>query len=85
LGGIINKQESLEVVIRSVVHEKASSRQGWKTMRGYEVSLVVVVINSTWETAVTSVINPSVNATTKLSTIAKICKYRSLHEGIVLF
>ncbi len=101
------------MVIRSVVHEKASSRQGWKTMRGYEVNLVVVVTNSTWETAITkqgwktmrgyevslvvvvtnstweiaitSVISPSINATTKLSTIAKIRKYRRLHEGIILF
>jgi hypothetical protein len=35
----------LEVVIRGVVHEKASLRQGWKTMKGNEVSLVVMVIN----------------------------------------
>jgi hypothetical protein len=73
------------VVIRSVVHEKASSRQGWKTMRGDEVSLVVVVTNLTWETIVTSVISPSIGVITKLSTIAKFCKYERFHEGTILF
>jgi hypothetical protein len=73
------------VVIRSVVHEKAKWRQGWKTMRGDEVSLVVVVTNLTWETIVTSVINPSIGVVTKLNTIAKICKYKRFHEGTVLF
>ncbi len=73
------------MVIRSVVHEKASSRQGWKTMRQDEVSLVVVVTNLTWETIVTSVISPSIGVVTKLSTIAKICKYKRFHEGTILF
>jgi hypothetical protein len=73
------------VVIRSLVHEKASSRQGWKTMKGDEVSLVMVVTNSTWETTVTSVISPSVGATMKFNTIVKIHKYRRLHEGTTLF
>ncbi len=73
------------MVIRSVVHEMASSRQGWKTMRGDEVSLVVVVTNLTWETIVTSVISPSIGVVTKLSTIVKICKYKRFHEGTILF
>jgi len=41
----------------------------------------VVVINPTWETMALSVINRPVGATMELSTIAKIHKYRGLHEG----
>jgi hypothetical protein len=54
-------------------------------MRRYEVSLVVVVTNLTCETIVTSVISPSIGVVTKLSTIAKICKYNRFHEGTILF
>jgi hypothetical protein len=50
-----------------------------------EVSLVVVVTNLTWEIIVTSVISPSINVATKLSTIAKIFKYKRFHEGTILF
>jgi hypothetical protein len=41
----------------------------------------VVVINSTWETVVTSVICRPIGATAKFSVIVNIRKYRRLHEG----
>jgi hypothetical protein len=41
----------------------------------------VVVIELTWETTISNVINRPTNATTELSTIIKTHKYRRLHEG----
>jgi len=41
----------------------------------------VVVINLTWEMVVSNVISQLIGATTKLSTIVKIYKYRGLHIG----
>jgi hypothetical protein len=40
----------------------------------------VVVINPTWKTVVTSVINWPTGAATKLSIITKIHKYRKFHD-----
>jgi hypothetical protein len=41
----------------------------------------VVIIDPTWETMASNVISQLVGATMKLSAIAKIYKYRGLHEG----
>ncbi len=41
----------------------------------------VVVIDPMWETVALSVISQLVGAIAKLSAIAKICKYKGLHEG----
>jgi hypothetical protein len=40
-----------------------------------------VVINLTWEIVALSVINQLISIVVKLNAIAKICKYRGLHEG----
>jgi hypothetical protein len=40
----------------------------------------VVVIDSTWETLVTNAINQPIGVVAKLNAIAKIHKYRGLHE-----
>ncbi len=40
----------------------------------------VVVINQTWETMASSVINRLIGAVAELSTIIKICKYKRLQE-----
>jgi hypothetical protein len=41
----------------------------------------VVVTDLMWKIVVSNVISRLVNVVTKLSAIAKICKYRGLHEG----
>jgi hypothetical protein len=41
----------------------------------------VIVIDLTWEMVAMSVISRLIGATTKFSAIAKIHKYRRLHEG----
>jgi hypothetical protein len=41
----------------------------------------VVVINPTWETVVSNVINQQICVVVKFNAIIKICKYRGLHEG----
>jgi hypothetical protein len=41
----------------------------------------VLVIDLPWETVILSVTNWSIGVVTKLNTIAKIDKYRRLHEG----
>jgi hypothetical protein len=51
------------------------------TRRDHVLIVDVIVINLTWETMSTSVINRLVSATAKLSTIVKIHKYRRFHEG----
>ncbi len=41
----------------------------------------MVVIDPTWEMMASNVINRPIGATAKFNAIAKICKYRGLHEG----
>jgi hypothetical protein len=41
----------------------------------------VVVTNLTHETVASNVISRPIGVVRKLSTIAKICKYKGLHEG----